>query len=68
MADPSVIITVGRFGLRRTWRSGTAVAVIGRRSLQPGPWCMPIGGGFVARRKRLMRQRGERIERSFAHL
>jgi hypothetical protein len=29
---------------------------------------MPIGGGFVARRKRLMRQRGERIERSVAHL
>jgi transposase len=29
---------------------------------------MPIGGGFVARGRRLMRQRGERIERSFAHL
>ena len=30
---------------------------------------MPIGGGFVMRSgRRLMRQRGERIERSFAHL
>ena len=44
------------------------VAAIGRRSLRPRPWCMPIGGGFVARGRRLMRQRGERIERSFAHL
>jgi len=30
---------------------------------------MPIGGGFVERAgRRLMRQRGARIERSFAHL
>ncbi len=30
---------------------------------------MPIGGGFVAHAgRRLMRQRGERVERSFAHL
>jgi len=45
------------------------VAAIGQRSSQPRPRCMPIGAGFVARRgRRLMRQRGERIERSFAHL
>jgi hypothetical protein len=44
------------------------VAAIGQRSPQSGPWCMPIVGGFVARGRRLMRQRGERIERSFAHL
>ena len=44
------------------------VAAIGQRSRRPGLWYMPIGGGFVARGRRLMRQRGERIERSFAHL
>jgi putative transposase len=27
----------------------TEVAAIGQRSPQPGPWCMPIGGGFVER-------------------
>jgi hypothetical protein len=42
------------------------VAAIGQRSPPPRPWCMPSGGGFVARGRRLMRQPGERIERSFA--
>src|SRR5258706_8666770 len=43
-----IMIDLAAVGLL-TWRSRTVVAAIGRRSPQPGPWCMPIGGGFVAR-------------------
>ena len=43
------MIDLAAVGSGLTWRSRTVVAAIGQRSLQPGPWCMPIGGGFVAR-------------------
>ena len=42
--------------------------MIGRRIPRPGRRCMAIVAGSGTTRPPLMRQRGERIERSFAHL
>src|SRR3979411_2211767 len=44
-----IMIELEAGGLRTYVAEPDRVAAIGQRSPPPGPWCMPIGGGFMAR-------------------
>ena len=62
------LIDLDAVGIRSYVPSRTGGDVIGRRIPRPGRRCMAIVAMRGRRGRRLMRQRGERIERSFAHL